>query len=373
MPTPPAERGAVVTGAMRITVDGRRLKDAGTGIAVYLDAAVRAIIASGAEVTLLTDEHDHAQQLAETYGTRTDALPEARTFRWEQRELRRYLRIHEPDVHYCGANYGLPAFFRGRTKLALTVHDLIPLLMPRTYLTPRPRWAARYLLSLAGAASAADLVIVNSQPVADAVRRFMRVKNSVALYPSLPQKSVPPEHPDRADDAPYFLYSGGYDPRKNVPQLIEAMDQLVLDCPGVQLVCTGRPPDDVAALMDGRQDCIRRSGFVSAEEMTQLLDGAAGLVYPSSYEGFGLPIVEGFLHGVPVVTGTGGSLREVAGDAAIFIDPEQPSSIAKGMSRALDPRTRDELLVKAANQVALLRRHPSIDSIGEVLSRLAGR
>src|SRR3954462_1470916 len=122
---------------LRITVDGRRLKTMGVGIAVYLDTAIRSLMADGASVTLLTDEANHAATLAETYGTAVDTMPQLRTFRWEQRDLRRYLKRQAPDVHLCGANYGIPAFFRGRTQLALIVHDLLPLLMPRVYLVGR--------------------------------------------------------------------------------------------------------------------------------------------------------------------------------------------------------------------------------------------
>ena len=88
---------------------------------------------------------------------------------------------------------------------------------------------------------------------------------------------------------------------------------------------------------------------------------------PAGTKGFGLPIIEAFLRRVPVVTGTGGALREVAGNAAIFIDPDSPTSIAQGMGRVLNPTTRDELLEAAENQLASLRAHPNISSVAAVL------
>lgn len=357
---------------LRITVDARYLKRPGIGISVYLDAAIRALCRSAAEVTLLTDEDAHARQLADDYlGAATAVIAEPSGFRWEQLGLRRYLKQHAPDVHLAGANYGLPAFFRGRTRMALVVHDLIPVLMPRLYLTNRPAWAAKYLLSMAAAVTAVDLVIANSHRTATDVRRLLRSKNVVVLYPSLPDQTGPSTSVrDERAPARYFVYSGGYDPRKNVAELLSAVDELQVDNAGVGLVCLGSVPAPLAELMDRRQPLVLRTGYVSDEEKAGWLAGAAGLVYPSQFEGFGLPLVEAFLHGIPAVTGTGGSLREVAGEAAVFVDVDEPTSIARGMSRALDESVRVSLLTNAESQLKALRHEPSVDDIAGVLGDL---
>jgi glycosyltransferase involved in cell wall biosynthesis len=358
--------------ALRLTVDARYLKRPGIGISVYLDAAINALCRSDASVTLLTDDQAHAEQLAVTYPeAATATIAERSGFRWEQLGLRRYLRQHKPDVHLAGANYGLPAFFRGPTRMALVVHDLIPVLMPRVYLTNRPAWAAKYLLSVAAAVTAVDLVIANSHQTAADVRRILRVHNVAVLYPSLPDQAggSAPLRDERAPER-YFVYSGGYDPRKNVTQLLSAVDALQADHPGVGLVCLGSVPAPLAELMDRRGPLVLRTGYVSDQDKSGWLDGAAGLVYPSRFEGFGLPIVEAFLHGIPAVTGTGGSLREVAGDAAVFVDVDEPTSIARGMSRALDVSTREALLTNAESQLKALRHEPSVDDIAGLLGEL---
>jgi glycosyltransferase involved in cell wall biosynthesis len=367
MPLSPAET------PLRVTVDARYLKRPGIGISVYLEAAIRALCRSDASVTLLTDDESHAQQLAACYpgaGTATIAQPSG--FRWEQRELRRYLKRFQPDVHLAGANYGLPAFFRGRTRLALVVHDLIPVLMPRLYLTNRPAWAVKYLLSMAAARTAVDLVIANSHQTAADVRRILRLKSVVVLYPSLPEQPGVStlQRDDRAPDR-YFVYSGGYDPRKNVPQLLSAVDELQAENAGVGLVCLGNVPPPLAELMDRRGPLVVRTGYVTEEGKSAWLEGAVGLVYPSRFEGFGLPIVEAFLHGIPPVTGTGGSLREVAGDAAVFVDVDEPRSIAHGMVRVLDASKRAELMTNAESQIKRLRHERSVDDIAVVLDDLA--
>jgi alpha-1,3-rhamnosyl/mannosyltransferase len=129
---------------------------------------------------------------------------------------------------------------------------------------------------------------------------------------------------------PYVLYAGSFAARKNLPLLLRAWDRVSMEMPDLQLVLAGRP--------SGRNDTsleeARRVGSVvldrrkSVEEMKALYAGAAMLVFPSRYEGFGLPVLEAMSSGCPVIGARTTSIPEIVGDAGILVDPDDPDELA---------------------------------------------
>ena len=137
------------------------------------------------------------------------------------------------------------------------------------------------------------------------------------------------------DREPFLLYPARPWPHKNHARLFEAFARLRLERPELRLVLTGvghHPP----TLPDG----VETRGGVSAAELASLYRRAAALVFPSLYEGFGLPPVEAMACGCPVACSDAGSLPEVVGDAAVLFDPHDPDAIAAGVGEALD-RSRE--------------------------------
>lgn len=155
------------------------------------------------------------------------------------------------------------------------------------------------------------------------------------------------------EDAPYVLTVGTLEPRKNQARLIQAFESLPECFGGVRLVLAGGR----GWKMDEIQRSIQRSpaaarihtlGFVSADELDALYRGATVFAYPSLYEGFGLPLLEAMAAGVPVLTSTISSLPEVAGDAALLVDPLSVESIRSGLERLLaDAALRRELSARS--------------------------
>jgi glycosyltransferase involved in cell wall biosynthesis len=134
-----------------------------------------------------------------------------------------------------------------------------------------------------------------------------------------------------AAEGEYVLAVGTLEPRKNLAQAAEAARRA-----GVELRVAGaRGWGDVGV------NGIRWLGEVDDDELGRLYRGARALVYPSRYEGFGIPILEAMRAGAPVVTSRGGATEEVAGGAAVLVDPNDPGSIADGLAEA--DRRRDEL------------------------------
>ena len=137
---------------------------------------------------------------------------------------------------------------------------------------------------------------------------------------------------------PYVLSVGTVEPRKNLPTLIDGFAGLARA--GVDLVLVG--PDgwheDLQKLIGPLGERARPLGFVPEGELAALYAGAAAFAYPSSWEGFGLPVLEAMAHGAPVVTSAGTACAEVAGDAALLVDPEDAGAIGDALSQLVEDR-----------------------------------
>jgi glycosyltransferase involved in cell wall biosynthesis len=142
--------------------------------------------------------------------------------------------------------------------------------------------------------------------------------------------------------AQYLLFVGTLEPRKNLTTLLHAYALLRAEGlgDGLKLVIAGRAGwlyADIFATVKtlALEGEVIFSGFVADEDLPDLYRGARLFVFPSLYEGFGLPILEAMASGIPVITSTTASMPEVAGDAAILVDPHDPKAVAEGMARVL--------------------------------------
>jgi alpha-1,3-rhamnosyl/mannosyltransferase len=155
----------------------------------------------------------------------------------------------------------------------------------------------------------------------------------------------------------YLLCVGNLQPRKNLRRLLQAYARLPQDL-RPPLVVVGQAAwlyDDVyAAVREHRlSEAVSFTGFVETDELVGLYNGAAAFAYPSLFEGFGLPVLEALACGVPTLTSSRSSLPEVAGDAALLVDPESVEEIASGLERVLcDSQLRSRLVGAGPVQAA---------------------
>jgi glycosyltransferase involved in cell wall biosynthesis len=140
----------------------------------------------------------------------------------------------------------------------------------------------------------------------------------------------------------YILFVGTLEPRKNVQTLLQAFAHMRAEPPrpDVSLVIAGGNgwgKENYLASVDALKlrDHVRFTGFVADDHLPDLYRGALLFVYPSLYEGFGLPVLEAMACGTPVITSDRTSLPEVAGDAALLVDPTRPEALAAAMSSVL--------------------------------------
>jgi glycosyltransferase involved in cell wall biosynthesis len=137
-------------------------------------------------------------------------------------------------------------------------------------------------------------------------------------------------------ERPYVLFCGTQEPRKNLPRVLEAFRRVAH--PDLELVLAGPPgwKEDLSDGMASLEGLVRPLGFVPPDDLGALYAGASVVAYPSLGEGFGLPVLEAMAHGVPVVTSAGTATEEVAGDAALLVDPIDTDAIAGAIDRVLN-------------------------------------
>ena len=327
----------------RIAIDARYLRWPGVGISTYLADFVAELAGDGIDATLVTNDPAHARKLVDTFPAyRVDHLPQGREALWEQRALPRYLRHTTPDVYVAGGNRGLPLRSPTSTRLALILHDLIPLRMPVKHLLPDPFAAARFLLGTAISLPRADLIITNSRSTEDEVRRLRPRARTVVRYPSVPVAPAPGGQMPSAWPSEYLLYCGGDAPRRNVPSLLAAHADYRRGGGSLPLVLIGAGCDRLRRRHGDRGSAgdIIFGGLVSEDLKWLALRSARAVLYPSSWEGFGLPILEALSVGTPVLAGYGGAQPEVGGDAVLYVDVHDHESLVRGIHEVADPAWR---------------------------------
>ena len=341
---------------MRVAVDARYLMRPGVGISVYLRDFITELAAGDDDVTLLTSAESHAAALAAEFPRcSSTALVQRRRTVWEQVELPRWLAGAEPDVLIAGANRGLPLRRASpTTSNVLILHDLIPLRMGREYLLGDPLSAWRYLFDTAVSLARADLFVVNSRSTADDLRRLCPRARVAVRYPGFDSSPASASAPPAGWPERYFLYCGGADARKNVAQLLEAFYAYRRAGGENALVVIGSGFDRLRAGNESPHTFF--TGYVDDAVKTAAIAHAQAVVYPSRFEGFGLPIAEALAFGVPVLAGGGGAQTEVGGEAALYVDVHDVASIADGLRRVSAAPWRDAVRRTAPEQVERLRR-----------------
>ncbi len=252
--------------------------------------------------------------------------------------------------------------------VVLVVHDLAFEAMPETAPHHNERWRRLFERWLMRAAA----VIVPSAAAREDLLRFHDVDPDriETIHHGTDAEAFTPAPPPEVEemrrrygiDGAYVLFLGGLEPRKNLEMLVRGF-RLAED-PRAWLVVAGgrvrwapeyaeRVDRAIGELPPAIRRRVVRTGYVSDVDRRLLLSGAEVLAYPSRQEGFGFPILEGFAANVPVITSNVSSMPEVAGDAAMLVDPEDPDDIARGLRELLgDDDLRNVLRASGTARVA---------------------
>ena len=389
----------------RVCLDGRSLSlPEGTGVATYARTLAASLSAAGRNPGLLLDVpsgEDRGAGRARRWiraawpgALRAEALERhpGRAGAWLASDVFRTAQVHfdiygrllavrsrrPPALMHW--SYPLPLTFKGAPNL-YTVHDLIPLRHPALTPIDKPRFARL----IAQVARRADHIVT----VSEASRRDLiallglpkaRVTNTYQPVDLLPDPHAAP--PPRRG---HFLFCGTVEPRKNLRRLIAAhrasgaAAPLVLVGPdgwraAEELAAGGAEVRPLAALRAGERGGVWRAPWLPRPALVDLLRGARALLFPSLAEGFGLPIAEAMTLGVPVLTAAGGATEEVAGDAALLVDPRDVAAMASAIGALdRDGALRSRLAAAGLRRASLFSAEACLRSLEAVYSGLEGR
>ncbi|HZE89045.1 MAG TPA: glycosyltransferase family 1 protein, partial [Verrucomicrobiae bacterium] len=222
----------------------------------------------------------------------------------------------------------------------VTIHDITFTLRPEWF-----PWRSRIAFGLfarRSARRAAHVLTVSEASRRDLIGAYGLSPGGVTAIPLAPDAAFSPRGERESVEVarrhglalPYLIHLGSLHPRRNLPRLLDAMATLP---PGVSLALVGRcerPYTSIEPMIRARglEPRVRHLGYVPEADLPGLVSGAIALVYPSLYEGFGLPVVEAMACGTPVLTSDVSALPETAGGAALLVDPSSTEAIARGIS-----------------------------------------
>ncbi len=336
------------TSAVTIALDATPLTVSTGGVGRYTMELARALAAEypDDQYWLLSDQPFHTQHTAPNLhkGSGPQNSAERKWWLWG---LDREMRRREIDLFH-GTDYSVP--YVSRRPSVMTLHDLSPWLDPAWQPNAsRVRRRTPRLLRM----GLPTMVITPTEAVRRAaIEMFKLAPDRVVAVPlAASELFEPPASPVlNPRGNPYFLFVGTLEPRKNIARLIDAWRE-VRRTVDVDLVLAGRTRADFPALPE--QPGLRTLGEVPDSDLPGLYSGALACVYPSLYEGFGLPVLEAMQCGALVITSRDPAILEVSGDGAVHVDAEDTAALAEAMravtaNAAGFSEVRQRALVRAA-------------------------
>ncbi len=285
---------------------------------------------------------------------------------WEQFVLP--FLISKNEVLWSPANSGPLAV----SNQVATIQDLSPLEHPEWF---RSDFALWYRIFLPILAKRTRQVLVSSEYVKRKVNANLHTKKVVVTSAGVDHDFFYPEAKQVEYDLPekYILFLGSLEPRKNLPGLLTAWNNISKDCADVSLVIagdTGQVFNNISIPYSTAR--TRFLGYIPEAHLPGLYAGATMFVLPSLEEGFGLPALEAMACGTPVITSNAGALPEVVGDAALQVDPLCIDEIGEAMRNLLSSdHIRSDLRQKGLDRARLFTWERSAERIWKVLSNAA--
>lgn len=301
---------------------------------------------------------------------------------WTHLRLGWELRRRPPDVFFTPAHV-IPFGFRGRG--VATIHDLGYLHFPQAH---TPAQLAYLRLATIHNAERGRRVIADSQATKADLIQFHQIAPAKieVVYPGLAPGLAPVTDEGRLPAVwqkygitpPYLLYLGTLQPRKNLVRLVQAYAAYAETLPAAerpQLVLAGKAgwlSEPILAEIARHKLPILVTGFVAEEDKAALLSGAVALLFPSLYEGFGFPVLEAQACGTAVLCSNSSSLPEVAGEAALLVDPQNVAALAAGIQRITEDKgLQSELTAKGYANVRRFTWEETAEKVLAVLEEVA--
>lgn len=353
---------------MLIGIDGLPLTEELTGVGYYtLELARQLAVSTAADEIELVSPRAFLPSLARQQSSpnnlsfvRSRVSPISR--HWWSIGLPRYIRRHHLELFH-GTNFEVP--FRRVCPTVLTIHDLSMLLYPQTQERKRVRRAQQRLPLMARTAT---MIITPTESVRREVHEHLQIplERIVAVpeaarscFQRLEARETTETRKRLGIRHEFLLFVGTVEPRKNISTLMCAFEEVVrLQKKPLQLVIAGRKGWLVDDLFESYRhspvaENIIFTGYLADEDLCALYSSCAALIYPSIYEGFGLPPLEAMACGAAVIASNIGAIKEVVGDAARLVPPRDTRELTRSLLELLDSVSlRDSLCAAGVKRAA---------------------
>ncbi len=352
---------------MRVAFDATAIPDNRAGAGTYIVSLVNALSQVDRDneyAVFVKPEHTaEFEALGPNFRLVSAAVSSTpRRLLWEQMTLPAAVRRLKADVLHS-PHYTMPLLPGRGYRQVVSFHDMTYLLMPELH----PRFHRRFFppMMRLSVRRADRILVISDSTRRDLERLLPLAAGKITTTPLAAGPVFRPVPPAEVSDActrygltpgRFLLYVGVLEPRKNVPMLLQAFAQIAGQFPEVPLVIVGKKGwmyDAIFAELTARGLAGRVvfTGYVPEADLPRLYGGARAFVYPSLYEGFGLPVLEAMQCGTPVVTTDISSMPEVVGDAALMVKPEDVNGLAEALVRVLS----DDALAADLTQGGLAR------------------
>jgi glycosyltransferase involved in cell wall biosynthesis len=356
---------------IKIGFDAKRYFYNQTGLGNYARLLIKGVVADNANFESLlftpkkpSDSFLPKAKIITPYGLINRLFPSLWRSKYMVKDLSKY------GLHiFHGTSNELPFNIHQipHLKTVVTIHDVINLIYPENY-KKIDRWVYRQKLEYA--VKYADAIVVVSESTKKDLLKFFEVdekKIHVIGLSKAPYTEI--SDPSLVPDVPYMLCVSSLGKRKNIPNLIKAHSQL--DNPPKLIIAGGKGDDEAQVILakNENKNCEILLNPTDAH-LQSLYKNCLFTVYPSVYEGFGIPILEAFQHGKVVATSNISSMPEVGGNAAEYFNPLDLDSITNALSFLLIPENRKKLAVYIPNQLAQFESQHLLQAYKEVYQKV---
>lgn len=286
------------------------------------------------------------------------------------------LKKRKVEIFFAPSSYIIPSLLPKEIKSIITVHDLVAFMFPQKH-NKKAVLLEKIFLKKA-LKKAKKVITVSNNTKQDLITQFNYEENKISTIYCSASDDFRPDNEARETNLPkkFFLAVGTIEPRKNYKKLIQAFAKINKDYPSHHLMIVGQDGWEYKEVYtEIKENYLRKHvhilGYQSTQNLRTLYHLAQALVFPSLYEGFGIPPLEAMKSGCPVICSNISSLPEVVGDSAILIDPTNENNIYSAMEKIIkEPELRQNLKEKGLIQAQKFSWEASAQKLNDILSTI---